>query len=91
MYTCDVKVTAFRRELSKRVHLSIRVMARSNIARSGPVTVFRLDSIAGQIPCRGVSGSPTGLEHLKADAEELSMPSGNEYCPTIDDGNVGGL
>ena len=85
------QVTAFGSGSSKRVHLSIRVIARSNIARSGPVTVFRLDSIAGRIPCRDVSGSPTGLELLTADAAALRMSSGDEYCPTLDDGNVGGL
>ena len=73
------------------VHLSIRVIARSNIARWGLVTVFRLDSIASQIPCRGVSGSPTGLELLTPDAVALRGPSRDEDCPTLDDGNVGGL
>ena len=91
MYTCDVKVTAFGSGSLKRVHLSIRVIACSNIAHLGSVTVFRLDSIAGQIPCHGVSGSPTGLELLTADAAALPMPSGDEYCPMLDDGNVGGL
>ena len=76
MYTCDVNVTAFGSGLSKKVHLSIRVIASSDIACSGPVTVFRLDSIAGQIPCCGVSGSPTGVEHLKAEAEDCVCPVG---------------
>ena len=78
MYTWDVKVTVFGKGSSKRVHLSIRVIARSNIAHTGRVTVFRLDSIAGQIPSRDVSGSPTGLELLTPDARALRMPSGDE-------------
>ena len=91
MSTYDVKVTAFESGSSKRVHLSIGVLAQSNIAHSGPVAVFRLNSIAGQIPCRGISVSPTGLELLTPDAVALRMPSGEEYCPTLDDGNVRGL
>ena len=61
------------------------------MARSGPVTIFRLDSIASQIPCLGVSGSPTGLVLVTPDAVVLRIPSGDEYCSTLDDGNVGGL
>ena len=81
---------SFRSGSTKRVHLSIRVIACSNIARSSLVMVFHLDSIAGQIPCRGVSGSPTGLELLTPVAVALRIPSRDEYCPMLDDGNVGG-
>ena len=91
IYTWDVKVTAFGGGSSKRVHHSIRVIARSIIARSGPVTQLGLDSSAGQIPCCGVSGSPTGLELLTSDGIALCMPSGDEYRSMLDDGNVGGL
>ena len=72
-------------------YTSVSVITHSNIARLGPVPVFRLDSNTGQIPCRSVSRFPTGLELLTPDAVALHMPSGDEYCPTLEDGNVCGL
>ena len=90
MYASDIKVTAFWSGSLKRVHLSIRVIAHSNIIRSGPVSVLRLGSIAGQILCHGVSGSPTRPELLTAKAVAQRMPSGDEYCPTLDDRKVDG-
>jgi len=44
--------------------------------------------------CRGASvlGSPSGgLELLTPDVAALGRPSEDEYCPTLDDGSIGGV
>jgi len=56
-----------------------------------PVTVFRRELLT----CRTetvplVLGSPGGLELLIPDVVVLGTQSGDEYCATLDDGNVAG-
>lgn len=75
MYTRDVKVTVVGNGSFHRVHLSISFIASSNIVCLGPVTLFRPDSIAGQILCCDVYGSLTGLELPRPEALALLMPS----------------
>ena len=43
-------------------------------------------------PGSGVLSSPVGgLELLTPDVVTLGIPSGDEYCAVLDNGNVGGV
>jgi len=60
---------------------------------STPVTVLRRELTPCQMPPgRGVLGSPTGgLELLTPDVAAVGRPCEDEYCPTLDDGSIGGV
>ena len=70
----------------------MRVLARAITAASAPVAIFRRELVPGQMrSCRGVLGSPGGLELLTPDVVALWVASGDEYGGTLEEVNVGGV